>query len=136
MESNNDTDVEKINEVLKIYNDCWNPGGDFESWMDLWIEDCIQMPPDTPRNEGKEQIRAAYQPAFETLDYEMTNFLDEIRVLGDRAYAYGKYEFAFTPKGGGNTTEGKGKYLTVFEKQIDGSWKVAIDCHNFDAPLG
>jgi len=27
-----------------------------------------------------------------------------------------------------------GKFLTVFEKQIDGSWKIARDIFNYNAP--
>jgi ketosteroid isomerase-like protein len=46
------------------------------------------------------------------------------------------HEFVLKPKEGGEATNGSGKYLTILEKQIDGSWKVAVDCFNYNAPLG
>ena len=136
MERIKNIDVAQIYELWNQYAAEWSPGGDFERWMDLWIDDGIQMPPDAPRNMGVEQIRAGNQPRYEVTDWEMTINPDEVRVLGDRAYTYGTYEFAFTPKEGGDTTRGNGKFLTILEKQIDGSWKIAIDSFNFDEPLG
>jgi len=136
MERTKNTDMAQIYELWENYGAEWSPGGDFERWMDMWIPDGIQLPPDAPRNMGKEQIRAANQPGFDETDWEMTIIPDEVRVLGDRAYAHGTYDFAFTPKEGGKTTQGSGKFLTILEKQADGSWKIAIDCFNFNAPLG
>jgi uncharacterized protein (TIGR02246 family) len=136
MERTKNTDVAQIYQLWENYAAEWSPGGDFERWMDMWIPDGIQLPPDAPRNMGKEQIRAGNQPGFDKTDWEMTVYPDEVRVLGDRAYTHGTYEFAFTPKEGGKTTEGSGKFLTILEKQVDGSWKIAIDCFNFNAPLG
>jgi uncharacterized protein (TIGR02246 family) len=135
MESSNDEDVALIYKVWEQYSAGWSPGGDFESWMDLWIDDGRQYPPDAPRNIGKEQIRAGNQPGFDVNDWEMTVYPDEVQVFGDQAYAHGTYEFAITPKEGGKTTAGTGKFLTILHKQDDGSWKLAIDCFNFDAPL-
>ena len=129
------SDVAQIYELWGNYAAEWSPGGDFERWMALWIPDGIQLPPDAPRNMGKEQIRAGNQPGFDETDWEMTVYPDEVRVLGDQAYTHGTYDFTFTPKEGGKTTEGSGKFLTILEKQVDGSWKIAIDCFNFDAPL-
>jgi ketosteroid isomerase-like protein len=39
-------------------------------------------------------------------------------------------------KKGGYYNKSTGKFLTIFEKQGDGSWKIAIDCFNFDALPG
>lgn len=135
MERVKNTDVAQIYELWNQYAATLTAGV-IERWISLWIDDGIQMPPDAPRAVGKEQIRATNQPGFDNTDWEMTINPDEVRVLGDRAYSHGTYEFAFTPKEGGDTTRCKGKFLTILEKQIDGSWKIAIDCFNFDAPLG
>jgi hypothetical protein len=34
----------------------------------------------------------------------------------------------------GETKSYSGKFLDILEKQADGSWKIAIDCFNLDAP--
>jgi ketosteroid isomerase-like protein len=39
-----------------------------------------------------------------------------------------------TPKEGGQTIRGRGKFLSILKKQADGSWKFAIDCFNDNTP--
>ena len=45
---------------------------------------------------------------------------------GDLGYTFGMYEITKTD-GAGKHTIGTGKYLTVWRKQNDGSWKVEFD---------
>jgi ketosteroid isomerase-like protein len=56
----------------------------------------------------------------------------EVARSGDLAYEYGTYDFATKDKKGEITDE-KGKYVVVWKKQADGSWKVAADIDNLDA---
>ncbi len=79
MERSNDTDVALIYELWKNYAAEWSPGGDFERWMDLWVDDGIQCPPDAPRNMGKEQIRTGNQPGYDTTDWEMTVYPEDVK---------------------------------------------------------
>jgi hypothetical protein len=39
-----------------------------------------------------------------------------------------------TPKEGGETSTSSGRALTIFKRQADGSWKIYIDCFNYDGP--
>ena len=55
----------------------------------------------------------------------------EVARSEDLAWEHGTYEFATTDKKGKTTTD-KGKYLTVWKKQADGSWKVVADMDNPD----
>jgi uncharacterized protein (TIGR02246 family) len=135
MERTRNIDVAQIYGLWNEYVDAWC-AGDMERWIDLWTDDGIQMPPGAPRNIGKEQIREANQPGLHQNDYKMTIIPDEVQVLGDRAYSHGVGGFTMTPKEGGDTVEFRGKFLTIFEKQVDGSWKIAIDCFNSDAAPG
>ncbi len=141
------TDVEEknmeriqISDVAQIY-ELWNAfaaaanDGDLGGWISLWIDDGIQMPPGAPRRVGKEQIRQEMKPLFDSFDTsKMTIHTEEVRIIGYRAYSHGTYEFEMTPKEGGDTMEVAGKFLTILEKQADSSWKLAIDCFNYDAP--
>ena len=126
-------DVAQIYELWNEYADAWCTG-DIERWIALWTDDGVQMPPGAPRNVGKEQIRKANQPGMDQNDYEMKIIPDEVQVLGDRAYCHGLGGFTMTPKEGGDAAEFVGKFLTILQKQVDGSWKIAIDCFNSDAP--
>lgn len=92
------------------------------------------MPPGAPRRVGRALIRAEAKPLFDLFDNRTAVYPEEIQVLGDLAYTHGKYEIAMTPKEGGDSLEIKGKFLTILRKQVDGSWKIAIDCFNSDTP--
>ena len=123
--------------VYKLWNEYAAAAhdGDLERWMSLWIDDGIQMAPDAPPRVGKEQIREAMQPSFELfIMSKMVINTEEVRILGDRAYSHGTYVFDMTPKEGGETTSYSGKFLDILVKQADGSWKIAIDCHNYNTP--
>lgn len=129
------SDVAQINELWKEYAAAASDG-DIDRWIALWIEDGIQLPPGAARRAGKETIRAEMQPLFDLFDMQMVINPDEVQALGDQAYSHGLFEFVMTPKEGGDSTEAKGKFLTILQKQIDGSWRIAVDCFNYDAPLG
>jgi uncharacterized protein (TIGR02246 family) len=134
MERMKNIDVALVYELLKEYAAAVT-AGDTERWIALWVDDGIRMPPDAPRIVGKEQIQREMQPLFELFDTStMSIHTEEVRILGDWAYSHGTYEFEMTPKGGGATKSYSGKFLDVLEKQVDGSWKIAIECHNYDAP--
>lgn len=108
--------------------------GDVERWMSLWVPEGKQMPPNAPARVGLEQIREGNRPMMELFTTKMRVFPEEVRVLGDHAYTHGNYEYALTPKEGGRTVAGTGKFLTILRKQPDGAWKIAIDCFNDNAP--
>jgi ketosteroid isomerase-like protein len=62
----------------------------------------------------------------------MTVDIGEVRILGNLAYSHGTYTFDMAPNYGGETTSFSGKFLDILVKQADGSWKIVIDCHNFN----
>jgi len=44
---------------------------------------------------------------------------------GDTAYETGKYKYEYTVKGKPGTDEGR--YVTIWKRQKDGSWKLSMD---------
>ena len=56
-----------------------------------------------------------------------------VDIGGDYAIETGTYEMMATPKGGKPMPD-RGKYVTVWKKQADGSWKVYRDISNSDIP--
>jgi uncharacterized protein (TIGR02246 family) len=126
-------DVEAINEIWNQYVLGANTD-DLELWISLWDENGIRMAPDTPATFGKEQIRAQMEPLFGQFNFEITINNEEVQIAGDWAFSRGAYILSLTPKVGGETTTFEGKYLTILKRQADGSWKVARDCFNYNAP--
>ncbi len=47
-------------------------------------------------------------------------------------YTIGTYELTVEQDGAPMVTVGK--YVTLWKKQADGSWKVVVDCFNADGP--
>jgi uncharacterized protein (TIGR02246 family) len=104
---------------------------DFKGAAALYAEDAILLLP----NQAAVQGRAAIQAALETSP--ASNFqlqILEIEGRGDLAYERGTYSETVTPTGAA-PIEDRGKYLTIWRKQADGSWKMLRDIWNSDLPL-
>jgi uncharacterized protein (TIGR02246 family) len=126
------TDVAQVYELWNEYAAACH-AGDLERWISLWVDDGKQMAPDVPPRMGKEQIRAAMKPTFDL--FIMSNMdidTGEVRILGEWAFSYGTYTFDMVTKDGSETSHFSGKFLDIVKRQADGSWKIAIDCHNYN----
>ncbi|UCG25440.1 MAG: nuclear transport factor 2 family protein [Chloroflexota bacterium] len=124
-----ETDVALIHELWNEYASALM-AGDMERWISIWIRGGIEMSAGGLLLTGAEQIRVANRPVMDLFDAEMTISLEEVRILGDCAYSFGSYKQAITPKEGGESISNTGLFLTILEKQADGSWKIAIACFN------
>lgn len=128
-----EADIGAINEIWSQYVIGGNTG-DLDLWISLWDDDGIRMAPDTPAVFGKDQIRTQMTIPFEQFTFEISVTPEENQVAGDWAFSRGTYTLSLTPKAGGETSQFSGKFLTILKKQADGSWKIARDCFNYDAP--
>ena len=128
-------DVAAVKEVLNKYAGFCN-AGDFSSWMSLWTDDGVQMPPDAPTKVGKEQIREYMKPMFDQFDLKIEIDTLEGREHGDYGLTRCTYWLDLIPKAGGETIHAMpdGKALTLYERQSDGSWKIVYDCFNSNKP--
>ena len=125
-------DIDAIKRVLKKYAN-YTSEGDFDSYMSLWIEKGIQMLPYAAARIGKQQIRRRMKSAFDRMNIDLKiNSIIDAKVHGDMGLTVCTYTMKMTPKKGGNTINAvpDGKVLTVYEKQPNGSWKIAYDCSN------
>jgi uncharacterized protein (TIGR02246 family) len=129
LEKGNKADLAAIKDVMKQFAVAID-AGDLDGWLSLWANDGIQMPPEAPARKGKEQIRAGMKPAFDQYNLKMVINNEELGASGDLGLARGTYIEYLTPKTGGETEKYDGKYLTLLERQADGSWKVVRDCFN------
>ena len=128
-----EADISAINSNIKQYTSSMN-AGDLDSWISLWADDAVQLGPDAPAVIGKEQIRAKYESIFPLFTFSMTINNEDVKISGDLAVSHGNYTVSMTPKAGGETIEIDGKYLSIEERQADGSWKIIRSCFNDNAP--
>ena len=108
--------------------------GDLERWLSLHTDDVIKMGPGAPSVIGQEQLREHMEPLFESSTFKMTINSEETEVAGDWGFDRGTYTFLITPKEEGEPIFVDGKYLTIYKKQADGSWKISHDCYNSNVP--
>ena len=125
-----DDDKAAILAVMKEYAASLD-ASDVDRWGSLWTENGVQMPPGAPVNVGKAKIVSGLAGAMESFAFsgmEIDN--DEMEVAGDWAYARGQYTVTYVPHDGSDPIFVDGKYMTIFQKQEDGTWKIHRDIFN------
>jgi ketosteroid isomerase-like protein len=104
--------------------------------MPFYLDDAILLPPNNPMAIGKDAIREASatidSPGFSVSWKPMKV---EVAKSGDFAYAIGNFEGTGVDHEG-NPIPVKGKYLEIWKKQADASWKVAVDMFSPDSSAG
>ncbi len=109
--------------------------GDLESFMALWSDDGVIMPPNAPTLIGKEAIREFARDFYNQFTVTVETAIDEIVVAGDWAHVrWTTIAGTATPKDGGIPMTHSGKALWILKRQADGDWKLACDIWNDDAP--
>ena len=91
--------------------------------------------PNAPRATGKNAIAKATASAFAIPDFKLEWHPDQVAVSrsGELGYTSGTYRWTFKDASGKPASD-KGKYLTVWKKQKDGSWTVLLDMFSTDLP--
>jgi uncharacterized protein (TIGR02246 family) len=128
-----EADVAAINEVIRQWEDALN-AGDLDRCGAMQADGAIWMPPNGAAIVGKEAILASIQLSFDQSVPEYVFSSEEVEVAGDWAFDRGTYKATITPKAEGEATQDVGKYLDIFQRQSDGSWKYLYGIWNSDNP--
>jgi ketosteroid isomerase-like protein len=93
------------------------------------------LAPNRPPLTGEKRIAEFIAKSLELRDYEIHWQPNQAEVArsGELGYTSGTYEMRYRPSRGKLFLD-KGKYLMVWKKQPNGSWKVLIDMSNSDLP--
>jgi uncharacterized protein (TIGR02246 family) len=90
-----------------------------------------------PVISGKANIVAAYKELVADKNFSLTwppSYAVVVAKSGDLAYTEGNYTFTYTDKKTKKAVVEKGKYVEVYAKQPDGSWKDVVDTGIPDGP--
>lgn len=109
---------------------------DLERTLTFLADDATEMVPNAPVATGKAALRKSWGDMFSPPGFAISWQPSKVEVSrgGDLGYSIGTYQTTMNGPGGKPVTD-RGKYLTVWKKQADGSWKVAVDAFNSDLPL-
>ena len=98
-----------------------------------FLDDANVLAPDMPMARGKEASMAIFA-ALESLPEYSLRWKAEIAEVGgaaDLGYTIGPYHMEFLDPAG-NPVVTEGKFMTIWKKQSDGAWKIAVDMFNSD----
>ncbi len=110
---------------------------DADKVASFYAEDASVLLPNMPIVNGRESARNTMSGMFADPNFFLTFDSTKIEAArsSDIAYSQGTYTMATTDaKMKGNVATEKGKFVTVFKKQEDGTWKVVADIVNADGP--
>src|SRR5882724_5828415 len=129
----------KIEQALRDLDAKWSAAAgakDIDKTVSYYSEDAVVMPPNAPSAKTRETIRSAWKEMLTTpgaaISWKATKV--EVAKSGDLAYVSGTYEETMTDASG-KSVKDHGKYVEVWEKQADGTWKVVADIWNSDLPV-
>jgi uncharacterized protein (TIGR02246 family) len=127
----------KIEQALRDLDAKWSAAAgakDIDKTVSYYSEDAVVMPPNAPSATTRETIRSAWKEMLTTpgaaISWKATKV--EVAKSGDLACVSGTYEETTTDASG---KPDHGKYVEVWKKQADGTWKVVADIWNSDLPV-
>lgn len=109
---------------------------DFDRLMsDFYAGDPVLMSPNAAVHLGKEAILLSYQEDDKlNAEHVDSSIVEDVRVSGDLAVAWGRDTGTTTPRSGGKPVKYDLKWLMAFARQPDGAWKCLYEMWN-DNPL-
>jgi uncharacterized protein (TIGR02246 family) len=108
---------------------------DIDKSMSYYTDDAVQLSQNSPAIQGKAALRDGWQKMFQ-FDGPGLSFAAQtvdVAKSGDLAAEYGNYLLETADKNG-KFTDQKGKYVVVWKKQADNTWKATMEIANSDAP--
>jgi ketosteroid isomerase-like protein len=108
--------------------------GNADSMATVGTSDAELMPPNEPAVHGLDAMKKWAETMFSQASVSGRYTSSDVTVSGDLAVARYTGELTITPKAGGAPVTERIKGIHVMKRQPDGSWKIAQDVWNSDAP--
>jgi len=108
---------------------------DVDKTVAFYSDDAVVMPPNAERATTKEAIRKIWKDLLTDAKVSWKATKVEVAKSADIAFINGTYEVTMNDVVTGKPVNDHGKYLEVWEKQTDGTWKCGADIWNSDIPV-
>jgi ketosteroid isomerase-like protein len=125
-----------IEQAIRDLDDQWSKAAgakDVDKTISFYSDDALVMPPNAPSATTKEAIRKIWKDLLTDANINWKTKKVEVAQSGDLAFSSGTYEVTLNDPTGTPVND-RGKYLEVWKKQPDGSWKCVADIWNSDLP--
>ncbi len=123
---------QQIEQAVARFVEAFNRG-DAAAVAALYDTAGVVLAPNAPPMRGRQNIEAlwagARQQGFRTLNLQVNS----VELIGDHAIELGSYTLVVQPPGQGETTD-RGKYIVIWKRQADGTWKLYRDAFNTSMP--
>jgi uncharacterized protein (TIGR02246 family) len=128
-------DAQAIRDLEARANKNW-ASKDLDKTVSFWADDADLFVPNMALLHGNAAIKATVSEMLKdpniALSFSATKV--EVSKAGDYGYSQGTYTMTTTDPKMKKVMAEKGKYVTVYKKQADGSWKAVADINNADGP--
>jgi ketosteroid isomerase-like protein len=107
-----------------------------EGWVSFFADSGAQLPDRGPALVGHAAIRAHMRAAFSdpAVQLRWAPTRGDVAASGDLGYTYGSWRLVARDSAGAERVAGRGKYITVWQRDAAGRWKVAVDGGNQEPP--
>ena len=108
---------------------------DAKGLANLFAEDCVRMPNEGKTTVGRESLADAYAKEFAPVwktDAKVVIATDEVILAGNYAFARGSD--TTTQRVNDKRTTDIGKWMAVYRREPDGSWKFYWSTYNSNQP--
>jgi uncharacterized protein (TIGR02246 family) len=124
--------MDKEEQAIHQLRDAWKAAVDAKDLgkiLSLITDDVVFLTPGSSPIVGKQAVEDLFKVAFSKYRVKQNFVYDEIKVLGDWAYAWGHDESALIPLAGGPTIRTKGFGMMILRREAEG-WKYARSINN------
>jgi ketosteroid isomerase-like protein len=130
-------DTKAAEDAVRAADTAWSKAAvamDVATVGSYYADDAVVLPPNMPIVHGKDAAQKAWaEMLVPGNSLSWTTSAAVSATSGDIAYTQGTYTASFRGPDG-NAVPDTGKYLCIWKKQVDGSWKSVEDTWNSDLP--
>jgi ketosteroid isomerase-like protein len=103
--------------------------GDVAAAVRVYTEDAQLLPPNSPAVNGRTNIQGFWEGAAQALGIKQVSIHTvSVEFIDDTAIEQGEYTLELA------AGEDEGKFIVVWKRQPDDSWKWQVDIFNSDLP--
>jgi len=130
-------DVATVRKAIEEGSAKWTEAynrGDAAGVAALYTEDATAMPPNSEMVKGRQGIQGLWNNLMTMGVKDVKLTTTDVGGNGNTTYEIGNYSLTIQPEGQAAMTD-SGKYVVVWKRQADGTWKLHVDIWNSNMPL-